>query len=179
MNATLRDNAYGHFSGDGREYVITDPRTPRPWVNVIANPQLGLVVSQTGSGFTFIDNSQLGVITRWQQELVEDCSGKALYLRDAATGSVWSAAPAPVWAPDAQHRCRHSLGFTTFETARDGVECRWTLLAHAEKTAELWLVELTEFSGRGRRLELVGYLEWNCGVAPAPRREFQKLFMET
>ena len=88
MNAMLRDNAYGHFSGDGLEYVITDPRTPRPWVNVIANPRLGLVVSHTGSGFTFIDNSQLGVITRWQQELVEDCSGKALYLRDAATGSV-------------------------------------------------------------------------------------------
>jgi cellobiose phosphorylase len=95
MSATLRENRYGHFSGDGREYVITDPRTPRPWVNVIANPRLGLVVSHTGSGFTFIDNSQLGVITRWQQELVEDCSGKALYLRDVATGRVWSAAPAP------------------------------------------------------------------------------------
>jgi cellobiose phosphorylase len=179
MSATLRDNRYGHFSADGREYVITDPRAPRPWVNVISNPRLGLVVSHTGSGFTFVDNSQLGVITRWQQELVEDCSGKALYLRDAADGSVWSAAPAPIWALDARHTCRHGLGFTAFETMRDGVESRWTLLAHAEKTAELWLVELTNQSGRDRRLELVAYLEWNLGVAPAPRREFQKLFMET
>ncbi|PWB67572.1 MAG: glycosyl transferase family 36 [Holophagae bacterium] len=179
MNATLRENRYGHFSGDGREYVITDPRTPRPWVNVISNPRLGLVVSHTGSGFTFVDNSQLGVITRWQQELVEDCSGKALYLRDAADGSVWSASPAPIWAADARHTCRHGLGFTTFESKRDGIDCRWTLLAHADHTAELWLVELTNHSGRGRLLELVAYLEWNCGVAPAPRREFQKLFMET
>jgi cellobiose phosphorylase len=179
MNATLRENRFGHFSDDGREYVITDPRTPRPWVNVIANPRLGLVVSHTGSGFTFVDNSQLGVITRWQQELVEDCSGKALYLRDAAGGSVWSASPAPIWAPGARHTCRHGLGFTSFESARDGIDCRWTMLAHAEKTAELWLVELDNQSGRDRSLELVAFLEWNCGVAPAPRREFQKLFMET
>ncbi|MRR11227.1 hypothetical protein EG835_01780, partial [bacterium] len=49
-------NAYGRFTEDGREYVITDPRTPRPWVNVISNARAGLVVSQTGSGFTWVDN---------------------------------------------------------------------------------------------------------------------------
>ncbi len=62
-------NRYGHFAEDGREYVVTDPLTPRPWVNVIANPRVGLVVSQTGSGMSWIDNSQLAVINRWQQEL--------------------------------------------------------------------------------------------------------------
>lgn len=179
MSSSLRHNAYGHFSDDGREYIITDPRTPRPWVNVISNPRLGLVVSHTGSGFTFIDNSQLAVVTRWQQDLVEDCSGRALYLRDAADGSVWSASPAPTWAAGVKHTCRHGLGYSSLEAERGDIVSRWTLLAHPEQPVELWMVELANRSGCTRRLELVAYLEWNCGVAPAPRREFQKLFLET
>ncbi|MFN2443302.1 MAG: glycosyl transferase family 36, partial [Thermoanaerobaculia bacterium] len=90
-------DAYGHFSEDGREYVITNPRTPRPWSNVISGPRLGMAVSQTGSGFTWIDNSQLAVVNVWQQDFAQDSSGKFLYLRDAETGKVWSLSPAPVW----------------------------------------------------------------------------------
>ena len=93
--------AYGHFSEDGREYVITDPRTPRPWVNVVANPRAGFVVSQTGSGFSFLENSQLAVVTRWRQDLVEDLSGKFLYVKDPEGEDgkdLWSLSPAPVWA---------------------------------------------------------------------------------
>ena len=68
----LPSNRYGHFSEDGREFVVTDPRPPRPWTNVIANERVGLAVSHTGSGFSWIDNSQLAAVTRWQQELAVD-----------------------------------------------------------------------------------------------------------
>jgi len=176
--AVLR-NRYGHFSGDGREFVITDPRTPRPWVNVIANPRLGLVISQTGSGFTWIDNSQLAVITRWQQDLACDCSGKFLYARDADSGEVWSLSPAPVWAKLDAYACHHGLGYTTFVTERSGIRAAWTLFCHADETVELWRVALHNLSDRPRRVELCACLEWCCGVAPAPRREFHKLFIET
>ncbi len=174
----LAASRYGAFSRDGTEYLITDPRTPRPWVNVIANPRIGLTVSQTGSGFTWIDNSQLAVITRWQQDLIRDASGKFLYLRDADSGTLWSLSPAPVWAPFDRFSCRHGLGYTTFETELSGIAARWTLFAHAEATAELWRVELTNLTDRPRRLEICAYLEWNCGVAPSPRREFTRLFLE-
>ena len=170
---------YGHFSDDGTEYVITDPRTPRPWVNVIATPRLGLVVSQTGSGFTWIDNSQLGVITRWQQDLTQDSSGKFLYLRDADSGAVWSLSPSPVWPRYGRFECRHALGATSFDTEFDGIEARWTLFCHADETVELWHVELVNLTDRPRRLQICAYLEWNCGVAPSPRREFTRLFLET
>ncbi|HPC82351.1 MAG TPA: hypothetical protein P5234_03115 [Thermoanaerobaculaceae bacterium] len=170
---------YGHFSDDGREYVVTDPRPPRPWCNVIANPRFGLVVSQAGGGFTFVDNSQLAVLTRWQQDLNHDNSGKFLFLVDLDTGERWSAAPAPLWPAYETYRCRHGLGYTVFETERQGVAVSWTLFAHAVETAEIWIVEITNLQNRPRRLDLVSYLEWNCGVAPAPRREFQKLFLET
>jgi cellobiose phosphorylase len=171
--------AYGHFSEDGREYVITDPRTPRPWVNVVASPRAGFVVSQTGSGFSFLENSQLAVVTRWRQDLVEDLSGKFLYARDADSGDVWSLSPAPVWARFDSFACRHGLGYTAFETSRSGIEATWTLFCHAEEAAEIWRVTLRNSSGRRRTLRLCGFLEWCCGVAPSPRREFGKLFLET
>ena len=172
-------NRYGHFAPDGREYVITDPRTPRPWANIIATPRLGLAVSQTGSGFTWIDNSQLAVITRWQQDLAEDCSGKFLYARDVESGRTWSLSPAPLWPRYDEFACHHGLGYTTFRTAIDGLAATWTLFAHAGGQVELWRVVLENRSDRSRRIELTAFLEWCCGVAPSPRREFHKLFIET
>jgi cellobiose phosphorylase len=173
------DNPYGRFTADGREFCITDPRTPRPWANIIANPRMGLAITQTGSGFTWIDNSQLAVLTRWQQDLVRDRSGKFLYARDVESGEVWSLSPAPTWPAYDLYECRHGLGYTTFVTEFAGIRAAWTLFCDADRTAELWQVRLSNRSGRPRRLQLCTYLEWCLGVAPDPRREFHKLFMET
>ncbi len=170
---------YGHFSADGREYIITDPRPPRPWSNVIANERFGLAVSQSGSGFTWIDNSQLAVVNWWQQDFAQDTAGKFIYARDAASGEVWSLSPAPVWIDGDAYACHHGIGYTTFVMSHHGVESEWTLFAHERETVELWIVRLRNTSGRARSLELTGYLEWCCGVTPAPRREFHKLFIET
>jgi cellobiose phosphorylase len=170
---------YGHFSGDGREYVITNPRTPRPWANIIANPRLGLAVSQAGSGFTWIDNSQLATINNWQQDFAQDSTGKFVYVRDSASGELWSLSPAPVWADADAFECRHGIGYTTFSSSNHEIESEWTLFAHESETVELWIVKLKNTSERSRRLELTGFLEWACGVTPAPRREFHKLFIET
>ncbi len=178
-SAVRVENRYGHFLADGSEFRITDPRTPRPWVNIIANPRMGLAVSQSGSGFTWVDNSQLAVITRWQQDLARDSSGKFLYVRDADSGEVWSLSPAPVWAKYDRYACHHGLGYSTFVTEFAGIRAKWTLFCHASETVELWRVELENLSDRSRRLELCAFLEWCCGVAPSPRREFHKLFIET
>jgi cellobiose phosphorylase len=158
---------------------VTEPRPPRPWCNVIANERVGLVVSHTGSGFSWIDNSQLAAVTRWQQDLATDRSGKFVYVRDAEDGALWSLSPSPTWAPMERYACRHGFGYTTFETVCRGIEARWTLFVHAEATVELWTVDLRDVSGRPRRLEVCGFLEWCCGVSPAPRREFGRLFLET
>ncbi|MHC4609770.1 MAG: GH36-type glycosyl hydrolase domain-containing protein, partial [Planctomycetota bacterium] len=77
------------------------------------------------------------------------------------------------------YTCRHGIGYSTFVTQFDGVGGEWTLFCHPERTTELWLVELRNLSGRPRRLELCTYFEWCCGIAPDPRREFSKLFIET
>lgn len=172
-------NPYGRFAPDGAEYQILDYRTPRPWVNIASTPRMGFAVSQTGAGFTWIDNSQLAVITRWQQEFVQDNTGKLLYIRDLDSGEIWSLAPAPTFPIYDRYVCRHGLGYTVFETERAGIRAAWTLVCHPQENVELWHVELTNLGNQTRRLELTSYLEWNCGVQPAPRREFHKIFLET
>ncbi len=172
-------NPYGGFSIEGNEFHITDFRTPRPWVNIIANPRFGLAVSQTGSGFSWVDNAQLAAITRWEQDLVRDNSGKFLYVRDTKTGEVWSLSPAPTWPRYDEYTCRHGMGYTTFETRYADIRATWTLFCHASEPVEFWRLTLENHSGRPRRLELCAYQEWCCGVAPSPRREFHKLFLET
>jgi cellobiose phosphorylase len=170
---------YGNFSEDGREFVITNARPPRPWSNVIANPRFGLAVSQSGSGFTWIDNSQLAVVNQWQQDFSQDTSGKFLYVREQESDEIWSLSPAPVWGSPDFFECRHGLGYTTFVTHQHGINAEWTLFAHESDTVELWIVHLRNTLSRRRSIELTGYLEWCCGVTPAPRREFHKLFIET
>lgn len=172
-------NAYGRYSPDGREYRIGDYRTPRPWVNIIANPRFGLAVSHTGSGFTWIGNSQLAAITRWEQDLSRDASGRFLYVRDADSGRIWSLAPAPTFPAYKRFECRHGLGYTTFATEIEGIAAEWTLFAHSSEGLELWRVALRNTSHQPRRLEICGLIEWCMGVSPSPRREFHKLFIET
>jgi len=75
-------NPYGYFSEDGREYVITNPLTPKPWGNVISNGDYGMLVSQTGSGFSWRGNAGQNRLTRSFQDLVKDNWGKYFYIRD-------------------------------------------------------------------------------------------------
>ena len=75
-------NKYGHFSPDGREYVITNPNTPRPWGNVISNGDFGMMISQNGSGYCWRGNAGQNRITRSFQDLIKDNWGQYFYIRD-------------------------------------------------------------------------------------------------
>jgi cellobiose phosphorylase len=100
---------YGHFSSDGKEYVITTPRTPRPWINVISNGCHGLTFSQTGSGYSWREHAQLNRLTRWDQDLIKDEWGKYIYLKDEK-GNIWSAGWKPVCSEPDEYECRHGIG---------------------------------------------------------------------
>ncbi len=119
-------NGYGGFTRDGHEYVITlaDRRmTPAPWVNVLANPHFGTVVSESGAAYTWVENSHEFRLTPWSNDPVQDTPGEAFYLRDEQTGQFWSPTPLPrardgavchsprVWLHGVRaHRERHCLG---------------------------------------------------------------------
>lgn len=81
-------NQYGSFDSSGRVFTITDPNTPMPWANVVCNRRYGFVVSQNGGGFSWLDNSQLNVLTRWEMDLARDVWGKHLYVSDLDAGEI-------------------------------------------------------------------------------------------
>jgi cellobiose phosphorylase len=170
---------YGHFSADGREYVITRPDTPRPWVNVICPGDYGTVVSQAGGGYSWAAHATFDRLTRWEQDLVRDEWGKRIYCRDRDSGRHWSLAWQPVKARPSRYECRHGVGYTTITSRNQGIESEYTVFVPPGEPLEIWRVRLTNRSGRARRLDLVSYLEWNLGPAPDTHREFHRLFIET
>jgi cellobiose phosphorylase len=172
-------NAFGHFDPSGRAFTITNPNTPMPWCNVICNGRFGTVVSQNGGGFSWFDDAQHCVLTRWEMDLVRDSHGKFLLLADRDSGALWSLAPAPIRPNYAAYSCTHTLGSTTFRTEFDRIEAKWTITVAPDDAVELWMVELTNTTDHLRHLRLSSYFEWCCGVAPDAKREFHRLFFTT
>ncbi len=172
-------NPYGHFSDGGRAFTITNPDTPMPWVNVISNGRYGFVVSQNGGGFSFFDDAQHNVLTRWEMDLVRDCYGKFLYLSDLDSGDVWSAAAAPCRPAYSHYRCTHGLGHTQFVSIHDEIEVTWTVGVAENDPVEVWHVQVRHLGTRTRKLRIASYMEWCCGVAPDVKREFHRLFFNT
>lgn len=170
---------YGHFSPDGREYVITRPDTPKPWVNVICPTEYGAVISQAGSGYSWMTHATLNRLTRWEQDLVRDEWGKYIYCRDRASGEHWSLAWQPVKAAPERYECRHGIGYTRITSLRHGIESDYLVFVPPADPLEIWRVRLRNRSRRRRVLDLFTYLEWNLGPAPDTHREFHKLFIET
>lgn len=169
---------YGRFSADGREYIVTTPRTPRPWINVISNGDYGMTVSQTGSGYSWRGHAQLNRITRWEQDLIKDAWGKYLYLRDDR-GRIWSAGWKPVCAEPESYRCRHGIGYTVIESATNGIETELLMFVPVDEPLEVWQLTLRNRTRAARTLDLFSYFEWGLGKAPDWHREFHKSFIET
>jgi len=171
---------YGYFSEDGREYIIKNIKTPKPWVNIISNSKnYGLAISQVGSGYSWFHHAKENRLTRWSQDLIRDNWGKYVYLRDNKTNQFWSSTYQPVKRKVTYYRCRHGLGYTTFETLYKDILSSLTIFVPPDDSLEIWFITLENQSSYKKDLSLFTYLEWALGVAPDAHREFSKLFIET
>jgi len=170
---------YGHFTNDGREYVITTPLTPRPWGNVISNGDYGMMISQTGSGYSWRGNAGQNRITRSFQDLIKDNWGKYLYIRDLQRQIYWSAAYKPVMRPYQYYEVAHGPGYSRFTQRVEDIESILTVFVAADAPVELLQLTLTNHSDETRELDVTSYAEWLLGIAPDEHREFHKLFIET
>jgi cyclic beta-1,2-glucan synthetase len=159
-------NGIGGFSADGREYVMnTGPgaRPPVPWCNVMANPGFGSVVSETGLGFTWADNSQRQRLTPWSNDPVLDPSGEVLYLRDQEDGEVWSATPAPA-SLGVDFTVRHGQGYSVYAHTQAEIEHELCVLVVANAPVKLLRLRLRNRGARRRRLAVYGVVEWVLGA---------------
>ncbi len=170
---------YGYFTADGREYVITRPDTPRPWVNVICNGDYGLIETQTGSGFSWLDNSNLSRVTRWDQDLIRDNWGKYLYIRDKQSGDYWSATWKPCCPKFDFFEVRHGQGYSVLKSSYKGIYAEKTIFVDVEEPAEVWKLVLRNDSKKARKLSVFSYFDWLLGNAADTHREFHKTFIET
>ncbi len=174
---------YGHFSDDGREFVVTDPLLARPWMNVLSNGLWCYVCSHLGGGYSFLEDPLLRRITRWHVDGVpRETVGKFLYLRDEDSGAWWCANGYPPTRPLDAWRCRHGLGYTTVESEHEGIGASITYFVPVERDpCEVWLVELENRSKRTRRLSAFEYVEFGLGnyKEDATWREFYILFNRT
>lgn len=162
-------NGLGGFTHDGREYVIylaPNTCTPAPWVNVMANPAFGALVSEAGSGFTWAGNSQQNRLTAWGNDPLTDAPSEAVYIRDEESGGFWSPTPLPIRELDA-YRTRHGAGYTVFEHNSHAIEQKMTVLVPQDDTGgdPLCLKRLTLRNDglRRRRLSVTFYAEWTLG----------------
>lgn len=162
-------NSLGGFTPDGREYAIylgPDTNTPAPWVNVIANPTFGTMISETGSGFTWYGNSQRNRLTGWSNDPVLDPASEAIYIRDEESGLYWSPTAAPIRETTA-YRARHGAGYTVFEHNSNGIEQELTVFVPVDdgggQPIKLQRLRLTNASSRRRRLSVTCYVELTLG----------------
>jgi cyclic beta-1,2-glucan synthetase len=155
-------NGLGGFTRDGREYVITlaaNQTTPAPWINVIANPNFGTIVSECGSSYTWSENCHEFRLTPWHNDPVSDPAGEAFYLRDEETGQFWSPTPQPARGAT-PYTIRHGFGYSVFEHTENGLASELTLYVARDAPVKFAACKVRNLSARQRRVSVTGYWEW-------------------
>lgn len=153
---------YGYFDNKNREYVITNPQTPTPWMNYIGNGGFGGIVSATGGGLTFDSDPSNRRVTRYKfNNQPMDRPGRYLYIRDEESGDYWSATWQPVMKEAQEYECRHGLGYTTITGRYSDIASSVTYCVPLGKRYELWSVVLKNESEKTRRLKVYSYVEFS------------------
>jgi cyclic beta-1,2-glucan synthetase len=162
-------NSLGGFTPDGREYAVylgPNTHTPAPWVNVIANPSFGTLVSETGAAFTWYGNSQRNRLTQWSNDPVLDPPSEAIYIRDEDSGLFWSPTASPI-REETAYRARHGAGYSVFEHNSHGIEQELTVFVPMDENGgepvKLQKLRLKNDSPRRRKLSVSYYAEWTLG----------------
>ena len=165
LSQTLLFNGFGGFSADGSEYIITTSAThptPLPWVNILANPQFGTVVSESGSAYTWAENAHEYRLTPWQDDPVSDSTGEAFYLRDEETGQFWSPSPSPACGAT-PYTVRHGFGYSVFEHSECGIQTELWMYVALDEPVKFCVLKVRNVSSGLRRLSVTGYIEWVLG----------------
>jgi len=158
-------NGLGGFTPDGREYVITTAHgqlTPAPWVNVLANPHFGTVISESGLAYTWGENAHEFRLTPWGNDPVSESGGEVFYLQDEERGHLWSPAPLPCRGTT-PYVTRHGFGYSVFEHTEHDIHSELWIYVAPDAAVKIAVLKVRNESNRSRRLSATGYVEWVLG----------------
>lgn len=166
---------YGHFDDQNREYVITNPRTPWPWINYLGNEDFFSLISNTAGGYTFYKDAKFRRLTRYRYNNVPmDSGGKYFYIKDG--DSIWS----PGWKPCKteldSYECRHGMNYTTIKGVKNGVTAKALYFVPLKTWAEVQKLTLTNDSKETKKLKVFSFVEWCLWNAAADMENFQRNF---
>ncbi len=166
---------YGHFDDDRREYVITRPDTPVPWINYLGNDTYFGIVSNTAGGYSWHRDARLRRLTRYRYNNVPgDFGGRYLYLRDDGTGEYWS----PSWQPTRtaldSYECRHGLSYTMISSVKGGIRARTLYFVPERETLEVWRLTLTNERATAAELSVFSSVEFALWDAQDDATNFQR-----
>lgn len=166
---------YGHFDDKNREYVITNPRTPWPWINYLGNEDFFSLISNSAGGYTFYKDAKFRRLTRYRYNNVPmDNGGKYFYIKDGDT--TWS----PGWKPCKTeldlYECRHGMNYTTIKGEKDGVVAKTLYFVPLKTWAEVQKLSLTNNSKTNKKLKIFSFVEWALWNAAADMENFQRNF---
>lgn len=167
------DKTYGHFDDANREYVITDPATPFPWINYLGNEDFFSLISNTAGGYSFYKDAKFRRITRYRYNGVPmDNGGRYFYIKDGDV--VWNPGWKPCKTPLDSYECRHGLNYTRIMGSKNGIEASVLFFVPLGTWAEVQKVTLRNTTNEKKTIKLFSFAEWCLWNAATDMENFQR-----
>ncbi len=166
---------FGHFDDANREYVITEPRTPWPWINYLGNEDFFSLISNTAGGYSFYKDAKFRRLTRYRYNGVPmDAGGRYFYIND--NGTVWN----PGWKPCKteldSYECRHGMNYTKIAGSKNGISANLLFFVPLNTHAELTKLTVTNTTDKVKTFKLFSFIEWCLWNAATDMENFQRNF---
>ncbi len=166
---------FGHFDDQRREYVITNPRTPWPWINYLGNEDFFSLISNTAGGYSFYKDAKFRRITRYRYNGVPmDAGGRYFYINDG--GTIWN----PGWKPCKteldKYECRHGMNYSVISGEKNGLEAKALFFVPLKTHAEVTKLTFTNNTKEKKNFKVFSFLEWCLWNAAADMENFQRNF---
>lgn len=171
----MADKRYGHFDDEHREYVITDPKTPWPWINYLGNEDFFSLISNTAGGYSFYKDAKFRRLTRYRYNSVPmDNGGRYFYLKDGDT--IWNPGWKPCKTPLDFYECRHGMNYTRITGRKNAVEASVLFFVPPHTWGEVQKLTLQNLGTETKTLKLFSFQEWCLWNAATDMENFQRNF---
>jgi len=166
---------FGHFDDANKEYVITNPETPWPWINYLGNQDFFSLISNTGGGYSFYKDAKFRRLTRYRYNNVPmDLGGRYFYIKDEDT--IWSPGWKPTKTPLDHYECRHGMNYTIIKGTKNQISAEALFFVPRNTNAEIQKLTLKNHSSAKKSLKLFSFAEWALWNAAADMENFQRNF---